>query len=193
MIDGTLTGLLLAARYTVQDPRAAARALMTMNPSATVRWMAFGLAITGSTVLTVLMVQLLPGGAEPEIMRVLANPIALSLTQGVVMLIAVQLMYHVGRLAGGQGGFADALLLMSWMQIILLMVQIVQLLLELVSPPAAGVLGLFGFGLMLWLITHFVAELHGFTSLGAVFAGIIGTTIAAAFAVALLLVSLVGV
>jgi len=193
MIDGTLSGLLAAARFTIQDPRAGARAVMAMNLPMNTRWTAFALAITGSTLMTILAVRLSPAGAELAVQQVLASPLALALMQGIVMLIAVQLMHRVGRLAGGQGDFADALVLMTWLQIILMMVQVLQLALEVVAPMAADVLGLFGLGLMFWLLTHFVAELHGFKSLGTVFAGIIGTAIAASFAMALVLLSIVGV
>ena len=193
MIDGTLAGLLRAARFTVQNPRAGARALLDMRLPTSVRWLSFGLVITGSSVLTVLAVRLSPAGSDPAVQPVLSQPIALAMMQGVVMLIFAQLMFRVGQMAGGRGGFADALLLLTWMQMILMLLQVAQLVLEVALPPAADLLGLFGLVLMLWLVTHFVAELHGFTSLGAVFAGVVGTVMGAGFAASLLLVALVGV
>ena len=193
MIDGTFAGLLQAARFSVQSPRAGARALMDMRLPMSVRWLAFGLVITGSSLLTVLAVRLSPAGDDPAVVQVLAQPIGLALMQGVVMLVFAHLMFRVGRLAGGKGGFADALLLLTWVQVILMLLQVVQIALELIVPPAADLLGLLGLGLMLWLVTHFVAELHGFTSLGSVFAGVIGTVLAAGFAVSVLLVALVGI
>jgi len=192
MIDGSLSGLLRAARFSVQNPRAGARALLAMGLPMSARWLAFGFVIAGSSLLTVLAVRLSPAGGDPMVQDLLANPISLAMMQGVVMLVFAQLMFRVGQLVGGKGGFADALLLLTWVQVILMLVQVVQLVLELVLPPAADLLGLAGLILMLWLITHFVAELHGFTSLGAVFAGIIGTVLAAGFAVSLLLVLIAG-
>jgi len=192
MIDGSLSGLLQAARFSVQDPRAGARALLAMGIPMSARWLAFGFVVAGSSALTVVAVRLSPAGSDPMVQTLLASPITLALLQGVVMLVFAQLTFRVGQLAGGKGGFADALLLLTWVQVILMLVQVVQLVLELVLPPAADLLGLAGLILMLWLITHFVAELHGFTSLGAVFAGIIGTVLAAGFAVSLLLVLIAG-
>jgi hypothetical protein len=193
MIDGTLAGLLQAARHSVQNPRAGARALLAMALPMTARWLAFGFVIAGSSVLTVLAVRLSPAGNDPLVQDVLARPIGIAMMQGVVMLAFAGLMHRVGRLAGGKGSFPDALLLLTWVQVILMLVQVVQIVLELVLPPAAEFLGLLGLGLMLWLVTHFVAELHGFTSLGMVFAGIVGTVLATGFAVSLLLVLIAGV
>lgn len=193
MIDGTLAGLLQAARFTVQDPRAGARALMAMRLPMSVRWLAFGLVVTGSSLMTVLAVRFSPAGSDPAVAQVLSQPIALALMQGVVMLVFAQLMARVGQLAGGKGGFADALLLLTWVQVILMLLQIAQIVLELALPPLADLLGLLGLGLMFWLVTNFVAELHGFTSLGAVFAGVICTLLVAGFVVTMLLVALVGV
>jgi len=192
MIDGTLAGVLQAAKFSVQSPRDGARALMDMRLPMSVRWLAFGVVITGSSLLTVLAVRLSPSGGEPAVQQVLSQPIALAIMQGAVMLVFAQLMYRVGQVAGGKGGFADALLLLTWVQFILMLVQVVQIVLEVVIPPAANLLGLLGLGLMLWLVTHFVAELHGFTSLGAVFAAIIGTVLAAGFVVTVLIVGIVG-
>lgn len=192
MIDGTLSGLVRAARFTVQDPRAGARALIAMRLPMSVRWLAFGLVITGSSLLTVLAVRLSPAGNDPAVIEVLSQPIALAAMQGVVMLLFAVLMARVGQWAGGKGGFSNALLLLTWVQTILMLLQIAQLVLELVLPPAADLLGLMGLVLMLWLVTHFVAELHGFQSPVAVFFGVIGTLIAAGFALSVLFVAILG-
>ena len=192
MIDGTLAGVLQAAKYSVQSPRAGARALMDMRLPMSIRWLAFGLVIVGSSLLTVIAVRLSPAGGEPAVQQVLSQPFALAVMQGAVMLVFAQLMFRVGQMAGGKGSFADALLLLTWVQFILMLVQVLQIVLEVVIPPAANLVGLLGFGLMLWLVTHFVAELHGFTSLGTVFAGIVGTVLAAGFAVTVLIVGIVG-
>jgi len=193
MIDGTLAGLLQAARFTLQDPRAGARAMMAMGLPMSVRWLAFGVVVTGSSLLTVLAIQFSPAGRDPAVAQVLSQPIALAGLQGAVLLVFAQLMARVGQVAGGKGGFADALLLLTWVQVILMLLQLAQIVLEFVLPPVADLLGLLGLGLMFWLVTNFLAELHGFQSLGAVFAGVVGTILAAGFAVTVLLVTLVGV
>jgi len=193
MIDGTFGSVLQAARLSVVDPRAAARALMAMRLPMQVRWMAFAMVVAGSSLLTIVAIRLSPSGGDPEVVSILARPFMLAAMQAAVLLLVAFLTDRVGKLAGGQGGFGDALLLLVWLQVILMLVQVAQIVLEVLMPPIAALLGLASLGLMLWLITHFVAELHGFKSLGAVFAGIIGTAFAASFVVALLLVPILGV
>lgn len=194
MIDGTLAGLLQAARFTLQNPRAGARALLAMGLPMPVRWLAFALVITGSSLLTVLAVRLSPAGSDPAVAEVLSQPIALALMQGVVMLLFAQLMARVGQLAGGRGSFPDALLLLSWMQVNLMLLQVLQIVLEVIRlAGAADLLGVLGLGLMMWLVTQFTTELHGFTSPVTVFFGIIGTLLVAGFVLSLVLVSVIGV
>ncbi len=192
MIDGTLAGVLQAAHFTVQNPRAGARALINMRLPMSVRWLAFGVVVTGSCLLTILAVRLSPSGGDPAVQQMISQPIFLALMQAVVMFVFTQLMSQVGRMAGGTGNFADALLLLTWVQVILMLLQVVQIAVELVLPTANQLISLLGLGLTLWLVTNFAAELHGFKSLGAVFAGVIGTVLAATFAVSILLFSLVG-
>ncbi|MFN3145271.1 MAG: hypothetical protein ACE368_08365 [Paracoccaceae bacterium] len=70
---------------------------------------------------------------------------------------------------GGGGSLDDTILLMAWMQWILVGLQVIQILALLVIPPLVGLIVLAGMGLFFWLLTNFVAELHGFRSLGRVF------------------------
>lgn len=194
MIDGTLAGVLQAARFTLQNPRGGARAVLEMQLPMQVRWLIFALVITGSSLLTVLAVRLSPAGSDPMVADVLSRPIVLTLMQGVVMLVFAQLMARVGQLAGGRGNFADALLLLSWLQVILMLLQVAQIVLEVIQLSSlADILGLLGVGLMLWLVTQFTTELHGFTAPVMVFFGVIGTLLVAGFALSVLMVGFLGV
>jgi hypothetical protein len=93
---------------------------------------------------------------------------------------------------GGRGSFADTLIVMVWLQTIMLAVQLAQLVVQILLPPASGLVSLAGLGVFLWLLTNFVAELHRFRSLPAVFGGIVVGGILLAFLLAVLLLLLVG-
>lgn len=84
------------------------------------------------------------------------------------------------------------MLVVVWLQLLMLGVQVAQLLALVVLPPLAGLIGLIGFVGFVWLMVNFIAELHGFRSLGLVFGGIIVTFIAAAFVLAILLALTIG-
>ena len=98
-----------------------------------------------------------------------------------------EIAHRIGRAFGGVGSLADAFLVVIWLQLIMLFVQLAQLLALILAPPLAGLLGLAGFVLFLWLLVNFIAELHGFRSLGAILAAVVVTFFLAAFVVAILL------
>jgi Na+/H+-dicarboxylate symporter len=61
-----------------------------------------------------------------------------------------------------------------------------------VLPPVGAIVNLAGFVIFLWLLTNFIAELHGFRSLLAVFGGIIFGMVLLAFGLAVVLLLLTG-
>jgi hypothetical protein len=70
---------------------------------------------------------------------------------------------------------------------------LVQLLVLLLLAPLLGIVSLASIILIAWVGTGLIAGLHGFKSLPVVFAGIIGTMFAFAFALALIGTMLFGV
>ncbi|NCM97616.1 MAG: YIP1 family protein, partial [Rhodobacterales bacterium] len=75
------------------------------------------------------------------------------------------------------GRFDEALILVVWLQFVLLGLQAVQLVAYAVAPLLADLIGLATVALFFWLLTNFVAELHGFKSLGLVFVGVLATLV----------------
>lgn len=189
--------LLIAARDTIQQPRAGARALINMDLPANVGWLALVLMAVASSALSALTFVMSAPSEDPAFDQALtgmfSNPLQLAIFQGIALVIGAMLIYRVGRLFGGKGRFSDAILLVAWLEFILLLLQFAQLILLPISTPLAAALGMFGLVLFLWLLTNFIAELHGFSSLLAVFFGISGTTLAVSFAAAILIVAFVGV
>jgi hypothetical protein len=69
---------------------------------------------------------------------------------------------------------------------------VLQLAATLVAPPLAGIIGLGGFVLFLWLMTAFIAELHGFASRGLVFLGMVLTALGAGLVLGILMILILG-
>jgi len=154
--------LLHLARETVADPRSGAAEVLRLAPPRPAVWLAFALMIVVSLFLGE-AVGLLVGLPEdgPLTGR---SPIALGLIQGAFLFLIVHAITHIGRLFGGTGGFDGALVLMTWLQFIFLLVQLVQLAAMLLVPPLAGLITIAALGLFFWLLVNFIAVLHGFTS-----------------------------
>lgn len=172
------------ARQSLEDPRAGARRLLAMGVPLPARTAGLLLMAVASALLMHLGFLLLPPANAPMTEFMMASPFRAAVIQWLILAASVLLIHRIGRAWGGTGGFADALLIVVWLQVIMLGVQVVQLLAMVLLPSIAGVVNLAGLVLFFWLMTSFVAELHGFTSRWAVLAGIF----AASFGLALLAV-----
>lgn len=186
-MDLTLRGLLAMARDTVADPRAGARRIMAIDLNLRERWLALALMAVISTLLTHLSFALAPAAARAFLDDAMASPLRTAVIQSVALFAGTLAVYRLGQARGGTGSLADAISLMAWLQFILLLAQVAQVLAEVLVPPLAQVIGVAAVALFFWLLTHFVAELHGFRSLGATFVGVLLGMVALAFALALLL------
>ena len=102
------------------------------------------------------------------------------------------MIHRVGQWRGGKGNFADAMVLVAWLQFILVCVEVLQLVAQLVLPFVADILGVLGIMLFFWLLSHFVAELHGFRSTLAVLGGILVVMFGMAFVLAAILMPVLG-
>ena len=102
------------------------------------------------------------------------------------------LAFVVGRWRGGRGELADSVILVAWLQFIQLLIVVVQLVVLVALPVLAPIVEVGAVLIFLWLLVNFVAEMHGFRSLGMVFLGIVLTFVLAVFGMTILLM-LIGV
>lgn len=180
----TLWGL---SKRSITKPRAAAHEVLAMQLPMQTRWMALALASVLSALLLHVSLNLLPV-ADRQMLFGVPAPMESALVQGGLLVLMAILAHQVGRWRGGRGSFADALILMVWWQTVLLGFQLVQIAALLVLPMATNILGLVGLVLVFWLLTSFIAELHGFSSLAKVLVGIIATFIGVSIVLSILLV-----
>lgn len=191
-MDLTLPNILALVRLTVQSPRQGARRIMAFDLPINGRWLALILVATGSAIGTHLSIALMPPEQRDMMLTLIASPVRTALLQAGIWAVIAAAIAAGGRMRGGTGSFPDALILMVWLQFILLCVQLVQVVAGVMLPFLADLIGLAGLGLLLWLLTNFVAELHGFRSLIAVFAGLIAGAFAFVFVAAILLTMIIG-
>ena len=189
----TLTDRLIAlARLTLEDPRAATRALLSEGVPMPARTAGLLLVAVVSALLASVQLGLSPQPMDPISAFMLASPFRAAVVQWGFLALSVLLIHRVGRAFGGGGSFADALLVVVWLQVLMLVVQALQLVTGLLVPPLAGLIGLAGFALFLWLMTCFIAELHGFASRGKVFMVMVLTAFATGMVLGVLVMLLVG-
>lgn len=168
---------------TFRNPEATAQALMRMNLPFSARWMALLLAVSVSALLAWAAAQIfpLPEGQDDGVLSLTAQPMVMAGIQMGAIVLAAGLMASVGRMFGGEGRFEDALLLTVWIEVVLLLVQVAQLVVSLILPALAGILGIVAVAVFLWLTVHFTKALHGFRSGARVVLGLFATALAVGF------------
>lgn len=191
-----MTGLgeqiIALARLSLEDPRAGIRQLLALGIPLPARTVGLLLMAVASALLMHLGFIIFPVTDDPLAAYLMQSPLRTAVMQWVVLSVSVILIFRIGRAAGGRGNLPDTLLTMVWLQVIMLGVQVLQLLLLILLPPLAGILSLAGIVLFLWLMTNFIAELHGFASRLAVLAGILVTSFAVAMVLVFLLLMIFG-
>ncbi|WP_405401346.1 Yip1 family protein [Paracoccus sp. Ld10] len=162
----TFDDLRALARQTLRNPEQAAHWLIAQNWPMQVRWMALVLAVSLSGLLAYASTLMfpLPEGEGVAVLSLGQQPLVLAGMQLFAIVVGAGLMAGVGRMFGGHGRFEDALLLTVWIEVMLLVVQLAQIVLSLALPGLAGILGIVAVALFLWLTVQFTKALHGFTS-----------------------------
>jgi len=191
-MEFSLKSLLSLARETVIAPRQGARAVINLGLSASFGWLALLLMAVASALFTHLTLALLPPAEVQMLGSAISSPFRTALMQWGVMLLSVQAIYHIGRWRGGTGQLRDAVMLMAWLQFILLCLQVLQLVAQVLLPPVSELLGLIGLALFFWLMTNFIAEMHGFRSLMMTFVAVVICLFLAAFFLAFVVVLFFG-
>ena len=169
----TLKDLFQAVFETVQDARRGARMIMAIQLERRQRWELLLLIAVLSAFMAGL--SLLIGGGSGFIVGgpAMLNPLTLGVAQYFLLLSMVFGIHIVGTRFGGKGGLDEAILLVTWLQFVLICLQAVQIVAMVFLPPLAFLIGVAGIGLFFWLLTAFVAELHGFSSTVGVFVSIL--------------------
>ncbi len=173
---------------TLSDPRAGARAVAGINVAREVLWGALTVIVALSVIGARIMNYMTPISQEQALgLQFVSSPIIFALVLWGLLVLTVFSMHYIGRAFGGQGHFDTSLKLVIWLQAILLLAQVVQILFGTVSLVAAGLLGL-GFSLYsAWLFVNFVTVAHHFTHRGAVLLGVIISLFGVIFGFSLLI------
>jgi Yip1 domain len=179
-------------QLTLQDPRQATRVLLAEGVPMRARTGGLLLVAVVSAVFASIQLGTSPQALDPLSAFMLASPFRAAVVQWLFLALTVVLIHRVGRAFGGRGSFPDALLVVVWLQLLTLAIQVLQLAATLVAPPLAGIIGLGGFVLFLWLMTAFIAELHGFASRGLVFLGMVLSALGAGLILGIMMILILG-
>ncbi|MEL6643600.1 MAG: Yip1 family protein [Pseudomonadota bacterium] len=182
----TFNQVLAMVGRSITNPREGAEEVLALGVPREALWLILAIVV----VLSILIAQITSLFSAPsnDIMGgFLQNPLITGIIQMGLLIIMIFSVHWVGRAMGGRGSFEEATLLMSWLQFIMVCLQLLQTLSLLILPPFAGLIGIAALVLFFWLLTNFVAVLHGFNSLAQVFVMILVSGFAIAFLFSLVL------
>ena len=153
------------AVLTVRDPDAAMRALRGLDLPLVARWMALFLAVVLSRMLGVVLMILLPVTGNDPLAQLLSDPMTMAGIEFFVMVLTAFFVTHIGRMFGGTGTFADALLAVAWIELLLVVLMAVQVVMLVLLPGTVDLLGMIAGALSIYLTVTMTKALHGFTSI----------------------------
>ncbi len=180
-MDLNLATVSAMVRETLTRPHEAAARLLAMNVPDDARWLGFVIVV----VLSVLLGQVSVLGMGEDGFG--GGMLFMAMFQTSVLLGMVVAVQGIGRALGGTGTFPDTLLLIAWLQFVMLVFQLAQIVALFLIPPLFGMIAVAALVVFLWMLTQFVLVLHGFTSPVKVFVGIIFSFFGVAMLMAIVL------
>ena len=163
-------------KQSLREPREAAATLLSMGVPKQVLWPSFALLVVLSVIL--IFVSGPPVGADGQ---TVVSPFGLAIASAVAGAASVFLVWKIGELMGGKGGFDETLLLTVFLQGLIFTGQVIEFAIFLVIPPLADIYYVALIIFMFWLNLNFIAELHGFASLWRAFGVLVFASIGVAF------------
>ena len=180
---GYLFGMALQS---VPEPRKVARDVFAFPAARNTLWTLLALILVAMTFLSVISSMLCPVDAA-QAGALFADPIMTGIAQASSAVLMTFGIFWIGRAAGGTGSFDQALLTVIWIHFVLFILQIGVLALAVFAPGLSVLLMVMSIVMMFWLLSHFVAEMHGFRSAGVVFVGILMVLVVMTVVLSLLL------
>ncbi|MGX9353978.1 Yip1 family protein [Roseobacteraceae bacterium S113] len=186
----TVQGILEMVARSLRDPQAVARELMGMGIPDKVRWPGLVAVVLVGTLLSGVLNMLAP--AQGPFAAVMESPFRSAFFSFAIVAFLIFGLHWAGQMFGGQGRLADMVLVMTWFQVVTLVLQLGVIVLTLVLPPLAVLAGLALVVLSVWLSVAFVDTVHGFDNLLKSLGVIVFAFIAIGFGLSIML-TLIGV
>ncbi|MEM7470119.1 MAG: Yip1 family protein [Pseudomonadota bacterium] len=175
-------------KMTVADPRAGAEQLLEIKMTRQAVWSLLAVVVALSVISAWMLNGMLPDTQQAEVvgMRFTSSPLMFALVMWGLLVLTVFATHYVGRMFGGEGHFNDSLKMVTWLQAILLVAQIGQLVVAVVSTAVAAFVGLAVGLYSIWIFVTFIAVLHSFANRLMVLVAMFGVMIGLIFGLSLI-------
>ncbi|KEP71769.1 hypothetical protein FGG78_06725 [Thioclava sp. BHET1] len=170
------------------DPQSVARDILALNLPMGARFLAMMIVVILTALLGTLA-QIVFTQITKVDMGEITSPIAVVGLQAALILYGAAVLSFIGQRFGGTGRFSDAVVLISWIEFVLMIGQMIQVLLMVFFPISATIMSVLLIGLLFFLLVQFTMVLHGFENPFAVAVGVLLGFIGSAVVAGLILVS----
>lgn len=174
------------ARLTFRNPAQAVRVLQSLDLPLSARWMVLAVSVLLSTVLMVLVIQARPDAVLPFLRDLPLQPVAYAVLQLAALGMGSWLLTVMGRAVGGQADFADVLLIVAWIEILMLVAQAVQGVVLMVSPLLSSLIGLVATVAIAWVSIQLLRAVHGIANPLVVILGVVGAFMLTVFVLSII-------
>lgn len=177
---------------TIRNPLVTWEQLRQLRLTVTEAWMLVIITSALAAILAWIGTLLLPASAEVggALGALSRSPISMAGVQLGAATLAAFLMAEVGRIFGGKGRFAEALLAVGWIEAIMIVLQAFQLVLTVILPPLGVLVGLATVVIAAYLVVAMTMAVHGFRNPLFVVLGIIATVMLVSFLMTMVAASL---
>ncbi len=149
-------------KLSVVNPRAAARAILNLSFPNDILWIMVLLVVILSVLLT--YVTMMAAGPVIGMFGFANSPLLLTIFMAANMVFLIFALYWAGKAIGGQGELKGFIAIVTWLQALLLLAQVIQTILIAFSPILSSMFGIASLFYGLWILILFVSEAHGFKS-----------------------------
>lgn len=169
------------AILTIRQPAEAVRQIQSLNLPMGARWTALGATVALSVLLAGVASALFPADLPQWLGWTVSEPLMMAASQLVAIIVMAGLASAIGQAFGGCGSFADALLIVTWIETVILVLQAAQVATMLLFPLIASLLSVAALALFFYLMVAMIKALHGFESTAKVVIGMVATMLGFVF------------
>ena len=167
---------------TPRDPKSVAEQLLGLGLTRPQIISLFAVSVCLS-VISLFVSNVSMNGEDPFVLIVgpglVMGPLPVAIMIFVMTLVSALASSRIGQMFGGRGDFNALLIVMSWLQWMQFVFQMVSTLLSFISIALSGLVSLVIFVLSLWMFVSMVDRAHGFDSaLKSIVTILLGSTVA---------------
>ena len=178
-------------RLTLANPAAAMGQLLAhrLPLRASLQMVVLGALLSTMSTCLALLVQPFPDPLVNAL--VLNNPIIFAISGTLAAVLFAFSLFRLGAAFGGLGDFAGACLMMGWLQIVMVVLQLAELLTIFLLPALLGLLvSVVALGVVIWVAIGMTRALHRFANTGLAVGTLIGAFVLTILGMALLVMLL---